>query len=96
MRLHGVQHITGRAVRAFTSASRCLKVLDVRSCARITSADVAKAQAQLPSCRVITGEGDPLDDVDIDVVAAEHGGGTAAAGGPDGGSGAGGADIAFV
>ena len=30
----------------------------------MSAADVAKVQAALPNCRVITGEGDPLDDID--------------------------------
>ena len=30
----------------------------------MSAADVAKVQASLPNCRVITGEGDPLDDID--------------------------------
>ena len=64
MRLHGVQHITQKTAHALANASRGLKLLDLRSCSRVSAADVAKVQAALPNCRVITGEGDPLDDID--------------------------------
>ena len=62
--MHGVQHITQKTAHALARASRGLKVLDLRSCTRVSAADVAKVQASLPNCRVITGEGDPLDDID--------------------------------
>ena len=62
--MHGVQHITQKTAHALAKASRGLKVLDLRSCTRVSAADVAKVQASLQNCRVITGEGDPLDDID--------------------------------